>query len=60
MAITAKIKTAISGTVEFAFDDAESLKRLLDVLDGGLEQNKLFNEDIQEFADNIREILNNV
>lgn len=60
MPITSNIKTNLSGTLEFAFDDTDSLRRFLTVLDNGLEQDSLFNEDIQELADNIRRVLDSV
>jgi|WetSurMetagenome_2_1015567.scaffolds.fasta_scaffold1819565_2 hypothetical protein len=55
---TTTIVSNISGRVEYTFESADDLMRLLTVLERGLENNTVFNEDIQELADSVREVLN--
>lgn len=58
MPITSRIK--ISGSVTYTFDEIESIQRLRDVIRTGLNAMpsiSLFAEDIEEFADELDELL---
>lgn len=50
-------KNPISGTITYEFHNSVELQNFLDVLERGLKGNELFNEDIVELADDIRDLI---
>ena len=58
MATTTRIK--VSGIVNFSFDNMDAIRRLHDVINTGLNAMpsvQLFAEDIEEFRDELAELL---
>jgi len=57
---SATIQCNISGKITFSYDSADDLERLLNVLEQGMRTEMLFNDDIKDLTEAIRELLEKV
>lgn len=59
MPLSTNVNVKISGSIVFFFEDLDDITRLLGVLDEGLAARRIFNDDVADLADNLRELLEN-
>jgi heme oxygenase len=57
---TSNIKCSVAGSIIYNFTNLDDLTRFQEVLRRGLEDNNIFNEDIQDIVDDIEKLLINV